>query len=220
MPDIADVEIELKDKIHFIKSRIKRAGGNSNTKEWVFLGAGSYGEAYSIGNGLAIKITSSQREVQQAKSLKGKKYKHIYRIIDVFEYSADKVIVNCSFYNCQKENCETHRVQYKLYYGFIITPKYNKLNNKEKQSLSNLLQWFHPYSDIKSWADVRKECEQSYTYALKTKMGKKLLKRIKKFNLDKMAYNMGEARIYEADVHCNNILKNKSGSFVLIDLTC
>ncbi len=101
---------------------------NTNVSNWKWLGRGSYGSAYDMGNGLVCKITSSIIEVRATRKLlrSKKRLKGLYRVI------------------------KSYLIKYNnKYYGIIITPKYKKLSIKQQNELFCLCNFLHIDNDFR-----------------------------------------------------------------------
>lgn len=57
------------------------------------LGKGSYGSAYSLPGGTVLKVTKDKTEAIAAKNLAGKNFKHVYKVLQVFQLDSTGVYV-------------------------------------------------------------------------------------------------------------------------------
>lgn len=189
---------------------------NTNVKQWRWLGRGSYGSAYDIGNGLVCKITSSLAEIDAAKKLlrSKKRLRGLYKIIKIY----------LIYYNNK-------------YYGIIITPKYKKLSafqQNELFSLSNFLYMSSSFrlTSIKQikkrmFAQIKKyhHCPAGWYHGNICKCSKdvfdklldKHMKIFRKYNIYGILRSLKAINLPAVDIHYLNVMRDGK-KFLLIDI--
>lgn len=182
----------------------------TNIKKWKFIGRGSFGYAYDIGNGRVCKITTSEREAKIALRLlkSKKKYSYLYNVLDVL------ILKNNG----------------KFWLGLIITPKYRKLTDREKTDLYELfcLLDFAPSFRLRSTKQIKDKIKKSandyyvphsYEAGIINNIVDKRMNIFRKYNILYMLRNLKDANLGPEDMHYENILKDND-RYVLIDIAC
>jgi hypothetical protein len=180
-----------------------------NPLKWKLLGSGSCGSVYELSNGNVLKIqrkggigsgVCGGDEAVFKKVMRGKP-KHIQEIISV-----KRVEFPC-FINGRLSNKN---------FIFIESKKYKRLNYREVDDLSILDSI--SFCGCKTWSIAEKRCVNEAKYMYRGGNASKIIKKLKKYNIDKMIDEYGRiAGKSYGDWHTGNIMKGPSG-YVLIDL--
>jgi len=178
---------------------LKRGVNVSKAKE---LGSGYNGVAYDVG-GKVLKITEDETEALASNHIKGKKFKHIVHINDVFAMPTK----DAKWYGIVQEKLSpitnTEEVDFSRAVKFIMS----NVNNIGDPSRHSLNPWTLPWEEIKS----------RVTHAADVNEAEEIFSILEKMNFPEMLEELNKNKIEFSDVHAGNIMKRGS-DYVLIDL--
>lgn len=191
---LLEMDINPDEIIDKNTNKLKRRIG-FKADRFVYLDKGSMGYAYKLPNNKVLKVTSDASEAKASNVIKNKDTKFLVKIYDVFAFPDKK-----SFGILQE----------------LLMP----LNGNEKNELGRILRellfmgLLGAEGVYLSW----KEIEDKLLKFLNEKDFKYLVEKIKKYNLNDMIDELNKYNIKFLDYHTKNIMKRKTGEYVLLDL--
>lgn len=171
----------------------KKFGINVDTMK--SLGHGMMGEAFDIGHSKVLKITKDKTEAVASFSIKGKDYKHIVRIFEVFQFkNSDR-------------------------YG-IIQEKLLKLSSAEKNEVAEFYDFCDDYGIIGYlYAWNTKAAFGTVERLAKTREdANRFFELVDKLDIQEWFIDLKAAGIHFLDFHEQNVMKKHDGTIALIDL--
>ncbi len=198
-----DPEIAKAQLVQVIKQNIKLLDDRGiNVRRGKYLGTGNNGSAWQLTNGKVLKVTTDDAEAHIASHVKGKHFKHIFTIDDVWAFPG--------------------KINGHIVYGLITEGGLNKLSDEESEEFDWLIEML---------ADLYKGAEkQLYSGNLKPVLKgmmihphidprnkKHALELVKKFDLAGICADAKKIG-YFVDLHSGNLMKRANGVYVVIDM--
>ncbi len=181
-----------------------------------YLGTGSNGSAWQLADGNVLKVTTDDAEAHVAAHIKGKQFKHIFTIHDVWAFPGQ--------YN-------GHHVYGLLTEGGLVKPSDQDRN--DFNWMVGMLEMVYEDSDKDLWAgEIRKVLQglmdwdgedwsfRNLTRQIKAQLSTikpKVLGLVKKFGLAGMMADMKKLG-YAPDLHAGNFMQRPDGTYVIIDI--
>lgn len=165
------------------------------------LGAGANGVAWKLRSNRVLKVTTDDAEAHVAAHIKGKRFKHVFTIYDVWAFPG---------------TFNGHHV-----YGLVTEEGLEKPDNQEQKEFDWMVETLERFAKI---ADVN--LEDDLKLVLQTMMSsdrlaaenkRVLLEYVKKFDLVGMMADMKRLGVL-ADLHSGNFMRRPDGTFVIIDI--
>ena len=167
-----------------------------------FLGMGNNGLAWELSDGRVLKVTTDDAEAAVAVHLKGKAFKHIFHVYDVWAFPGEY---------------EGHRV-----YGLLTEKGLKKPSELDRGMFWGLLRALREFSpdpddefDLSDLGRSLRTMMADEEYPAKAKQ--KVLELVKRFDLAGMSGEFARLGV-EPDLHPGNIMQRPDGSFVVIDI--
>lgn len=166
-----------------------------------YLGAGNNGAAWGLSDGRVLKITTDDAEAHVASHLKGKQFKHVFTVHDVWAFPG--------VYN-------GHHIYGLITEGGLVKPSLDEQN--EFQAMSDVL--------IRVEEAMGRPIEENFRNTLRYMMAdpdvtpqekQATLLAIKKFDVVNMMAEMKKIG-FATDLHSGNFMKRPDGTFVIIDI--
>lgn len=166
-----------------------------------YLGAGNNGAAWELADGRVLKITTDDAEAHVASHLKGKKFKHIFTIFDVWAFP---------------QTINGHHIYGLITESGLIKPSVDE--QQEFQAMSDVL--------IRVEEAMGRPMEENFRNTLRYMMAdpditpqekQATLLAIKRFDVTGMMADMKKVG-FATDLHDGNFMKRADGTFVVIDI--
>ena len=202
LTDIADNE---EDGVDLLNTIVMRNAGLLSSRGisvggMQFLGAGSNGAAWKLRNGRVLKVTTDDAEAHVAAHIKGKRFKHVFTIYDVWAFPGQ--------YN-------GHHV-----YGLVTEENLQKPSQVEQDEFDEMVEVLEHVSDeadVNIEDDLRKVLQTLMAGKWSPSLKRKTLESVKKFDLPGMMADMKRLGVL-ADLHAGNFMRRSDGTFVIIDI--
>ena len=172
-----------------------------------YLGSGNNGSAYKLRDGRILKLTTDDAEAHIASFIKGKQFKHVFKIYDVWAFPGT--------YSRDSKSAAHH------VYGLVTEENLEKPDKYEQDMFDWMVETIEHFAEI---ANVN--LEDDLKVALQTMMAdqeyppenkKEVLKSVKQFDLIGMMSDMKKIGA-QADLHSGNFMRRPDGTFVIIDI--
>lgn len=166
-----------------------------------YLGAGNNGAAWELADGRVLKVTTDDAEAHVASFLRGKRFKHVFTVHDVWAFPGQ--------YN-------GHYVYGLVTEGGLIKP--TKAEQDEFDRMADVL--------LRVEADSGQPMEQNFRNTLQYLMAdpditpqekQATLLAVKKFGVAGMMADMKRIG-FATDLHSGNFMKRPDGTYVIIDI--
>ncbi len=165
-----------------------------------FLGNGSNGGAWKLRNNKVLKVTTDDAEANVAVHLKGKRFKHVFQVYDVWAFPGQ--------YN-------GHHV-----YGLITEGGLEEPDTYEQRQFDwmvTTLDKFAEQADVNMEDDMRSTLQTMMASDMAAESKKELLQFVKAYDLIGMMADMKKLGV-QADLHSGNFMRRPDGTFVIIDI--
>ncbi len=202
LTDIAPSDDEAMELIRDIVRKnipLLRARG-VDVKGAKFLGNGSNGGAWKLRSQKVLKVTTDDAEANVAVHLKGKRFKHVFQVYDVWAFPGQ--------YN-------GHHVYGLLTEGGLEEP--DTYEQRQFDWMVTTLDKYAEQADVNMEDDMRTTLQTMMASDLPAESKKELLQFVKAFDLIGMMADMKKLGV-QADLHSGNFMRRPDGTFVIIDI--
>lgn len=166
-----------------------------------YLGTGNNGTAWQMRDGRVLKITTDDAEAHVASALRGKQFKHVFTVFDVWAFPGQ---------------INGHHI-----YGLVSEGGLQKPSQQDQDEFDNMALTLMEVEES-SGKTMEEDLRGVLTYLMADPDIEPLQKRItleavKKFNVPGMMADMKRIG-FVTDLHSGNFMQRKDGTFVIIDI--
>lgn len=183
---------------------LRKRGIDIDGAEW--LGRGNNGIAFKLRDNRVLKLTTDDAEAHVASFIKGKKFKHVFTIYDVWAFPG-------TFSRDSKS--PAHHV-----YGLVTEADLEKPDQHEQDQFDWMVETLEQYAevaDVNLEDDLRAVLQAMMSSGLAPENKRQLLQYVKDFDLPGMMADMKRIGAM-ADLHSGNFMRRPDGTFVIIDI--